>query len=252
MTVPQIEILVLLTVTLGAFAYGRPRFDIVALLALLASVALGLVTPRAAFEGFGHPAVITVAAVLILSAGLQASGVVDRLIKRIVPREAGPSLTVLSLGGFTTFISAWMNNVGALALTMPAAIRLGQIGERLTPSILLMPIAFAAVLGGIVTLIGTPPNLIVSGFREGGFRLFDFAPVGVLVAGAGVVYLAFIGWRLIPSERRGRRLPQELFDIAPYITELAVPQTSPLAGKTVREADEALGQDVEILGIAQE
>jgi len=146
-TVPQIEILVLLTVTLGAFAYGRPRFDIVALLALLASVALGLVTPRAAFEGFGHPAVITVAAVLILSAGLQASGVVDRLIKRIVPREAGPSLTVLSLGGFTTFISAW-----AELVTM---LHRGQAGMAAGYAAASLVAGMAAVIVGLVAAQGS-------------------------------------------------------------------------------------------------
>lgn len=252
MTLPQIEAALLLAAALGLFMWGRIRHDIVALLALLAAVVMGLVPADGAFAGFGHPAVITVAAVLIISAALSSSGLVDLLIRRIVPEKAGPTTTVLTLGGATAFISAWMNNVGALALTMPAAIRLGRQAD-VTPSMLLMPIAFAAVLGGIVTLIGTPPNLIVSGFRPGGgFALFDFAPVGVVVAGAGVIYLALLGWRLIPKERRGKRPPQELFDVGPYVTELAVADDSPLAGQLLHAVDAALGADIEVIGIVRD
>nr|MBP9035473.1 anion permease [Pseudomonadales bacterium] len=181
MTQEQLLVVAILAAAVGMFLWGRWRHDMVALAALLASVLAGLVPARHAFAGFSHPAVITVACVLVLSQGLQSSGAADALTRRVLPARAGPTLSLTALAGLAAVLSGFMNNVGALALLMPVALQLAARLE-LPPARVLMPLAFASILGGTVTLIGTPPNLIVSGFREQsgavGFAMFDFAPVG--------------------------------------------------------------------------
>ncbi|MFN7051548.1 MAG: SLC13 family permease, partial [Gemmobacter sp.] len=162
MTMGQMSILAILALTVAAFLYGRWRHDVVALGALVATVLAGLVPTAEAFDGFGHPAVITVACVLVLSRALQVTGAVDVLARRVIPRGGGPATVLAVLCGLGAFLSSFMNNVGALALLMPLALQLApRVG--LTPGRLLMPLAFTTVLGGTVTLIGTPPNLIIAG-----------------------------------------------------------------------------------------
>ncbi|MDO9620601.1 MAG: SLC13 family permease, partial [Moraxellaceae bacterium] len=165
MSVDQVAILLVLVGVMGLFLWGRLRHDIVAMLALMACVLLGLVPTETAFSGFGHPAVITVACVLILGYGLQHSGAVDILADKVLPNSAGPILSTLAITTLAAILSGFMNNVGALALLMPLSL---QIATRLhiPPGRILMPLAFGSILGGMTTLIGTPPNLIVSGFRE--------------------------------------------------------------------------------------
>lgn len=188
------------------FVAGRPRYDLTAMLALLALTLVGVVPPAEAFQGFGHPAVVTVAAVLVASRGLQNAGVVDFVAKGLV--RAGPGVTaqVLALCTLVALASAFMNNVGALALLLPVALRVARKTGTQT-SALLMPLAFASLLGGLVTLIGTPPNIIIASVRaqHSGtpFRMFDFAPVGGAVALAGILFTALVGWRLLPR-RNGR------------------------------------------------
>src|SRR5690606_17831242 len=181
MTQPQWIILAILAATLCLFLYGRWRHDIVAAAALLASVIVGLVPADEAFAGFSHPAVVTVACVLILSSALLHTGVVDLLAQRVLPTEAGPTITIAALVGLAALLSSFMNNVGALALLMPIALQIAQ-RQGIAPGKVLMPLAFGTMLGGMTTLIGTPSNLIVSGFRkgtgDGGFAMFDFTPVG--------------------------------------------------------------------------
>ncbi|MBA4264757.1 MAG: SLC13 family permease, partial [Comamonadaceae bacterium] len=185
MSQDQYVILAILAVTVGLFLWGRWRHDMVAVGSLLACVLAGVVPAAEAFTGFGHPAVITVACVLVLSRGLQTSGAVDVLARRVLPRQAGPTLSLIALVGLGALLSGFMNNVGAMALLMPVALQLAKRLE-LAPGCVLMPLAFGTILGGMTTLIGTPPNLIVSGFRaqqgEGSFAMFDFAPVGLPVA----------------------------------------------------------------------
>ena len=161
MTADQIQILLILAVTIAMFLWGRWRHDIIALGCLLACVFAGLGPSELAFSGFGHPAVITVACVLVLSWGLQSTGAVDLLAQRVLPTSGGPTLTIAAITGLGAVLSAFMNNVGALALLMPVAI---QISHRLElpPGKVLMPLAFGTILGGMTTMIGTPPNLIVS------------------------------------------------------------------------------------------
>ena len=252
MTPEQIQILAILGTTIAVFLWGRWRHDIVALACLLACVFAGLVPAVEAFSGFGHPAVITVACVLVLSWGLQDTGAVDVLARRALPVNAGPTLTIAAITGLGAVLSAFMNNVGAMALLMPVAI---QIARRLDlpPGKVLMPLSFGTILGGMTTLIGTPPNLIVSGFREstgmGSFGMFDFTPVGLAVAGGGIVFVAFLGWRLVPArEQKG----VEGFDTGTYLTEVRVIAGSKADGMILREAGETLEKaDAQIIGMVR-
>jgi di/tricarboxylate transporter len=244
MPTPQILIFAILAATMALFLWGRFRHDIVALVALMACVVGGLVPAAHAFAGFGHPAVITVACVLVLSLGLQNTGAVDRLARAVLPREAGRLASMAALMGLGAVLSGFMNNVGAMALLMPIAVQLsGRLD--LTPGQVLMPLAIGTILGGMTTLIGTPPNLIVSGFREeaglGHFAMFDFAPVGVAVALVGVVFVVLIGWRLVPARRSAA---DGEFETGAYLTEVRVPEDSKAAGLTLR----AFEREIEDIG----
>ena len=234
MSTPQILIFSIIAAMLLLFLWGRLRHDFVALAALMACVIAGLVPADQAFAGFGHPAVITVACVLILSRGLQDTGAVDWLARRVIPREAGRLISMATLLGVGAALSGFMNNVGAMALLMPVAIKMSHRLD-LTPGQVLMPLAFGTILGGMTTLIGTPPNLIVSSFRDdagfGHFGMFDFAPVGVAVALVGVVFIALLGWRLVPA-REGSG--GDSFDPGAYLTEVRVPADSKAVGLTLR------------------
>jgi di/tricarboxylate transporter len=248
----QILLAGVLLATLGLFLWGRWRHDMVAMAALLASVAMGLVPSGEAFSGFAHPAVITVACVLVLSYGLQSSGAVDALVRTVVPGQAGPTLTIAVLTGLGALLSGFMNNVGALALLIPVAL---QVASRMevAPARVLMPLAFGTILGGMLTLVGTPPNLIVSGFRAetgmGHFRMFDFTPVGLAVAALGVLFVALVGWRLVPA----RKPAAEGFETEAYLTEVRVHEESKLSGQCLREVDEKLKEhDAMVVGLVRQ
>jgi len=248
----QTLILAILAATVAMFLWGRWRHDMVALGALLAAVAAGLVDPAAAFAGFGHPAVVTVACVLVLSRGLQTSGAVDLLARRLPPAGAGVTLNLAALTGLGALLSGFMNNVGALALLMPVGVQMAtRLG--LPPGRVLMPLSFGTILGGMTTLIGTPPNLIVSGFRQGmggeGFGMFAYAPVGASVAAAGVTLVALAGWRLVPARREAG---EARFDTGAYLTEARVPDKARAAGMTLREIEEALRDaDAQVTGLVR-
>ncbi|MDP3084848.1 MAG: SLC13 family permease [Rubrivivax sp.] len=234
------------------FLWGRWRHDMVAAGALLACVLAGLVAPAQAFSGFGHPAVITVACVLVLSQGLQNSGAVDALTRIALPAQAGRLVTLGALMGLGAFLSGFMNNVGAMALLMPVAVTVAK-RLQLTAGQVLMPLAFGTILGGMTTLIGTPPNLIVAGFRAeaglGSFAMFDFAPVGLAVALGGVLFVALVGWRLVPARKQSG---VEGFESGAYITEVRVQQGSKAHGMLLREIEAALADiDAQIIGIVQ-
>jgi di/tricarboxylate transporter len=237
---------------MGLFIWGRWRHDVVALGALLACVIAGLVPEREAFTGFGHPAVITVACVLVLSHGLQRTGAVSRLAQRLLPSGAGVLLSIAALTSLGALLSAFMNNVGALALLMPIAL---QIAARLElpPGRVLMPLAFGTILGGMTTLIGTPPNLIVSSFRaqhgDGPFAMFDFSPVGVAVALAGVLFITLLGWRLVPRREVGNAAS---FDTGHYLTEARVKEGGKAQGKTLREIEQLLDEaDAQVVAMVR-
>jgi di/tricarboxylate transporter len=249
---PQLLLAGILLATVGLFLWGRWRHDMVAMGALLACVATGLVPIPDAFGGFGHPAVITVACVLVLSHGLQSSGAVDTLARRVLPASAGPTLSIALLTGLAAVLSSVMNNVGALALLLPVGLHVAA-RKALPPGRVLMPLAFGSILGGMTTLVGTPPNLIVSGFRvqtgAGAFAMFDFTPVGASVAAAGILFVALLGWRLVPA-----RTPagMEGFDTAAYLTEARVPEDSKAAGMPLREVEGTLEQaDAQVVGLVR-
>ncbi|TEA80035.1 SLC13 family permease [Allopusillimonas ginsengisoli] len=252
MTQPQWIILAILAATLCLFLYGRWRHDIVAAAALLASVIVGLVPADEAFAGFSHPAVVTVACVLILSSALLHTGVVDLLAQRVLPTEAGPTITIAALVGLAALLSSFMNNVGALALLMPIALQIAQ-RQGIAPGKVLMPLAFGTMLGGMTTLIGTPSNLIVSGFRkgagDGGFAMFDFTPVGAAVALGGILFIALVGWRIVPGRERAGA---DSFDTGAYLTEARVASSSKAIGMTLHEAESELkGADAQIISLVR-
>lgn len=251
MLIDQILIFAVLGLVLILFIWGRWRYDLVALFALLVVAIAGLIPAADAFAGFGHPAVITVAAVLVVSRALFNSGMVDYIVRFLSRAGDNPivQLTVLVLA--VTACSGFMNNIGALALFMPVAIRMARKNE-LSPSLFLMPLAFGSLLGGLITQVGTPPNIIISVFREETaagvpFRMFDFTPVGAGVALVGVLFIILIGWRLIP-QRKGQLSRKELFKIEDYITEIVVPKKSALTGKRMRDLEEATDGDIVVVG----
>jgi di/tricarboxylate transporter len=235
MTWPAAELAVILIVTLGLFIWGRLRPEVVALAALVAATVLNIIPVEATFSGFAHPAVITVAAVLVLSQALTSSGLVDRIVRPLEGVRERPMLLLASLTISVAILSAFINNVGALAVLMPVAIRLARKSGR-PPSLYLMPLAFGSLLGGMTTLIGTPPNLIVSGFRLTAlgepFRFFAFAPVGGTVAIAGIAFMLLVGWRLVPR-RAAAFSSGELIKVGEYLSEAKVIEKSPAIGKSI-------------------
>jgi di/tricarboxylate transporter len=251
-TQDQAVLLAVLVATVALFLWGRWRHDVVALLALLACVAAGLVPAADAFAGFGHPAVVTVACVLVMSHGLRVSGAVDALTRRLMPGAGGALLGVAVLTGLGAALSAFMNNVGALALLMPVAVQLARKHD-LPPGRVLMPLAFGTILGGMTTMIGTPPNLIVAGFRAetgaGSFAMFDFTPVGAAVALAGLAFIGLVGWRLVPV-RRGA--VDEAFDTGRYLTEVRVDADSRVVGMRLGEVDDEIDEDdAQVVGLVR-
>lgn len=253
MTTEQAIVFAVLFLALVFFAVGRWRYDAVALFTLLVVAVSGIVPGEDAFSGFGHPAVITVAAVLVVSRGLMNSGLVDSIARAMNLVGGSPTLQVLALTAFVTVCSAFMNNVGALALLMPVAVRMARNHER-PPSYLLMPLAFGSLLGGMTTLIGTPPNIIIATFREqsaaGPFRMFDFTPVGLGVALAGVLFITIAGWRLIP-QRKGQTSREDLFKIQDYISEVRVPEGSKILGKPLYELENMSEGEVAVVGLVR-
>lgn len=250
MTASQLMIFAILALTMGLFLWGRLRHDVVALAALMATVVTGLVPAADAFAGFGHPAVITVACILVLSHGLQQSGAIEGLARNLLPRDASRVATLGALMGVGALLSGFMNNVGAMALLMPIAI---QAAGRLdmTAGQVLMPLAFGTILGGMTTLVGTPPNLIVSGFRAdaglGQFGMFDFTPVGLSVALAGLVFVVLLGWRFVPARKAATGAG---FETGAYLTEVRVPAKSKAVGLTLRQIENQLeGAEAQIVAL---
>ncbi|MBX2838567.1 MAG: SLC13 family permease [Gammaproteobacteria bacterium] len=253
MSNPQLAISGILVLTMFMFGWGRWRYDLVAMSALVSCILLDLVSPEKAFLGFGHPAVVTVAAVLIISSALKNAGVVDEIASRISHLTETPIMHIASLTGVITVASAFMNNVGALALLLPIALSTCAERNR-SPALILMPLAFGSLLGGMMTLIGTPPNIIVANIRatEAGepFGMFDFAPVGLPIAVLGILFITFFGWRLIPKARLEHNPAGQLFEVGNYLTEVRVPKKSPVIGKLLGDMDVDATGNVEIIGVA--
>ncbi len=254
MTLDQAFAFAIVIVMMALFVWGRLRYDLVALLALLASVAAGIVPPDRAFAGFSDDVVIIVASALLVSAAVARSGVVDIVLRWVGPYLTSTRTQVLGLVGAVTVLSAFVKNIGALAMLIPVAF---QLSRRTGTSVssLLMPMSFGSLLGGLMTLIGTSPNIIVSQMRKEisgePFHMFDFLPVGLGLALAGVTFLAF-GYRLLPPARKGTASMDAAFNIEGYTAEASVGADSPTVGKTVAEL-EALGEgEVNVATIIRE
>jgi len=233
--------------------WGRWRYDLVAFVALLGALLTGIVPTDLAFSGFGHPAVVIIALVLIVSRGLSNSGAIELLARYVVSGSRKLAAHIGIMASLAAVLSALMNNVAALALLMPVDIQAAAKAKR-SPALSLMPLSFASILGGMITLIGTPPNIVIAEFRKDAlgapYRMFDFAPVGIACAAVGVAYVALIGWRLLPASRQETDATRELFDLADYVAELKVAAGSPVIGKRIRELDDlAEKSDVEIIGL---
>ena len=251
----QIILFALLLAVFTGLIWGRWRYDLVAFVALLAALLTGVVPKEQAFSGFGHPATIIIALVLIVSRGLSNSGVIELLARYMIDASRKLAAHIAIMSTLAASLSALMNNVAALALLMPVDMQAAKKAGR-SRSLTLMPLSFASILGGMITLIGTPPNIVIAEFRDDAlgesFAMFDFAPVGLACAVVGVAYVTLVGWRLLPGDRSANDSGNELFDIADYIAEVRVPAGSDVIGKRVSELDElAAKSDVEVIGVTR-
>ena len=290
MSADQFAICLIIITTFALFVWGRWRYDIVSLVALFILVLVDKILgdnssqliedPSQAFMGFGHPAVLTVATVLIISRALQNSGVVDLITRSVKPFINNQIAHISSLSGVIAILSAFMNNVGALALMLPVTLKTAWEQKR-SPSILLMPIAFASILGGMITMIGTPPNIIIANLRKeqqqqilskaladansqaaaylehlniikesyepAAFGLFDFTPVGGIIAILGVCFVAFVGWRLVPKENQKAASSDSLFSLDEYVTELRFPKGSSLIGESIGQVNKLTGDKLTLI-----
>jgi di/tricarboxylate transporter len=236
--------------------WGRWRYDLVAFVALIIALVLGVVPTEQAFSGFGHPATIIVALVLIVSRGLVNSGAIDLITRKLTAMDLKLSRHIMAMSGLGAILSAFMNNVAALALLMPVDLQAAKKRER-SPRITLMPLAFATILGGMITLIGTPPNIIIAAYREKAlgeaYGMFDFAPVGLVCAAVGIAFVALFGWRLIPKDKSASDPSNELMDLEGYLAELVVGEKSSAVGRRIRELDDdADDADVSIVGLIRQ
>jgi di/tricarboxylate transporter len=259
MTNEQIILFTIMGSVLALLVWGRIRYDLVAFSALAIAVIVGVVDKDRAFEGFGHPAVVIIALVLIVSRALSQSGAVDLLTRRIISASRGISAHIAVFGLVGGVLSAFMNNVAALALLMPVDMQAADKARR-ARALTLMPLSFATILGGMITLIGTPTNIVIAQFRGqatyngeplgNAYSMFDFAPVGIVCALAGLAFISIVGWRFTPVDTKRSSSAQDLENLEGYVMEVQVPEDSPAVGKKVRElyatADE---NDVYVLGL---
>ena len=253
MTNDQVLILGLLVLVFSLFIWERWRYDIVAVGALLIAAIYGIIPSSEAFSGFGHPATVTIAAVLIISRALTNTGAIEFLTGFVQIALGRPTFHIAVLAGIGALLSTVMNNVGALALLMPVALQSSVEAQR-SPAIVLMPLAFGTILGGMMTLIGTPPNIIVATYRGEvlgtPFSMFDFTPVGISVVLVGLTFVTLIGWHFIPAARRKHSPSQELFQIEDYVAEIKVPEGSKAIGKSLDELEsETEDSDALVVGL---
>jgi len=251
MTTPQWLSIGVIALMMAAFVRGRVRYDIVAACALLLAMAVGVVPAKRAFSGFSDDIVIIVGSALLVSAGVARSGAMEALIHRFVPAVHSVRIQLVVLVSVVTVLSAFVKNIGALAIMIPIAFQFAR-RSKVSASVFLMPMAFGALLGGLMTLIGTSPNIVVSRIREEltgtPFRMFDFTPVGALLAAVGIVFLAFFFW-LVPSRTRETGSMDEALDIKNYVSEAEVLESSAVAGKRVSELLELAGAEAVVTSI---
>ena len=255
MTTDQAILFSLVIVIFAFLIWGRFRYDIVAFAALVIAFVAGVVPKEEVFSGFGHPAVVIIALVLIVSRGLSRSGAIELLAHKVLDASRGLQAHIGIMAAISAALSSIMNNVAALALLMPLDMQAARRAKR-SPAYTLMPLSFASILGGMVTLIGTPPNIVIATFRQDAlgepYRMFDFAPVGAVVAVTGVIFVMLIGWRLIPVERREHDTAKELADLKDYVAEAKVTESSKAIGKPLKQLDELTEEyDVNVLGLVR-
>ncbi|TIU27328.1 MAG: SLC13 family permease [Mesorhizobium sp.] len=251
MTTPQILSFAVTFVMMAAFVWGRYRYDLVAAAALLLALAVGIVPFEEAFSGFSDDIVIIVGSALLVSAGIARSGIMEVAIKRFVPNISGvrPQLALLVI--VVTILSAFVKNIGALAIMIPIAFQFAR-RSSVSPSIFLMPMAFGSLLGGLMTQVGTSPNIVVSRVREEltgtAFTMFDFTPVGAALAAAGTIFLLLFYWLLPVREKLGGSL-NEASNIKNYLTEARIVSASTVLGKTVADLIKLSGGDAIVMSI---
>ncbi|TPG12629.1 SLC13 family permease [Sphingomonas oligophenolica] len=235
MTIPQYLSIATLVGMMELFVWGRFRYDVTAIIALLVSLALGIVSPKQAFTGFSDDIVIIVGSALVISAAVERSGVIERLLKLLSKRVTRVRSQLVVLTASVGFASALVKNIGALAMMMPAAFQMAKKNDA-SPSVFLMPMAFASLLGGLMTLVGTSPNIIVSRVRQEmlgkPFTMFDYLPVGLGLVLIGLIYLRF-AYRLLPKDRRAAPTMGDALDIKGYVTEATISEGSPAIDETV-------------------
>ncbi|MCH8341178.1 MAG: SLC13 family permease [Chloroflexi bacterium] len=249
-----LDIALTLLIILGAlilFATEKLRVDVVALLVLISVGVLGLIPAKELFSGFSNSAVITVWAVYMVSGGLFKTGVANAMGTAILKIAGNTESRLIATIMLTVgVLSAFMNNVGATAMLLPAVVGISRV-TKVAVSKLLIPLAFASLLGGAMTLIGTPANILATGIlAERGlptFGFFEFAPMGIVVLVTGVLYMVLIGRRLLPV-REGALGREEVYNIRDYVTEVRVSPESSLIGKTLLES--RLGQDFDLTVLA--
>ncbi len=234
----------LVGLTIGAFIWGRFRYDLVAVVALVAGLAIGIIPAEAAFDGFKNDVTVIIACALIVSAAFARSGVIELAMRRVMPLLKTERSQVPVLTGAVTLLSMATKNVGALAIMMPVALQVAR-QTKSSPSRLLMPMAFGAMAGGMVTLVGTAPNIIVAEVRQGivgePFAMFDYAPVGLALTLIALAFLAF-GYRLLPRDRQGATSMSAALAANAYATEVRAPEGWAPGSMTV-SALAALGDD---------
>jgi len=252
----QVMLFTLFAVIFALFIWGRVRFDLVAFAALLTGVILGLVPAEDAFSGFGHHATVIVALVLLVSGGLVDSGAIQLITRTLIKKSYAMRTHISIMSGLGAALSGFINNVAALALLMPVDVETARKAGR-APGLTLMPLSFATILGGLVTLIGTPPNIIVASIREEelgeSFAMFDFTPVGAITALAGVIFVVLIGWRLMPARVADQDSSAHLRDTSVYIAELSVPEDNDLIDHTLDELYDEMGvKGANIIGLIRD
>lgn len=250
MTLPQILSIAIITAMMAFFVWGRFRYDVVAIIGLLTSVSVGLTPFDKAFSGFSDDVVVIVACALVTSAAIARSGLAEKAILKFTPHVPTPSRQIALLAGLTMALSAFVKNIGAMSMLMPSAYQLAA-KTGVSASRLLMPMSFASLLGGVATLVGTSPNVLVSRIRAettgDGFRMFDFAWVGAPVALAGLAYL-IVAWRLLP-ERKSAGASEAAFAAYGYTIEAAIPDTSPVVGKSADDLAALGAGDVSLVSL---
>lgn len=252
---PAYQLLFIFLVMLVLFVSGRLRYDIVSALGLFAATLLGIVPYKQVFSGLGNPAVVTVGLVMIITKTISRTNLLDICNQKTKGLLDRPLLYGFSLCLITAFFSAFMNNVGALALTMPLAIQ-SSIKAKRSPSLILLPLAVCSVLGGMTTAIGTPPNILISNYREQimghSYGMFSFTAVGLPVAVIGIFFVTLIGWRLIPARRNPAAKADELFQIEDYIAEVLVPTDNSMVNKTITDVEHLVKGDIMVVGLIRQ